>query len=441
MSTPVALPPLTTRTLIHLAVPSALFTVLTNGYRVVDQYFIQSVSTASQAAIGSSIFVLIFFYAAFELIAAGTGPLVARATGAGDPEKRRAILGTSLAGAGVLTLAVMFVGVAGAPLISTSLGLSGDAATECARYLRTLSWTILPLVLTPVIDQGFIAMGNARAPMVLHGLSLALNIVLTPLLIHTAGLGIVGAALASNASRAVATILGLWLLTRATGLRASDVRITPELKRVIRIGFPMAMGVAAYALVYWAMLKTSISPLGPHVNAALGIGFSALEGVTWPVFHGLSLAVASLVGRYLGAGKPELARGTIRLALPITLTCGVVASLTFWLGGAYLTGLFTSEAAVHAAATEYAVILAASQLFGAIESLTEGVLAGAGDTRTVFIYSAPLNALRIPLAWVFAFPLGYGAAGIWWVVNVTTYFKALGKGYAVWKGKWAEIDP
>ena len=35
--TPDALPPLTTRTLLRIAVPSALFTVLTNGYRVVDQ--------------------------------------------------------------------------------------------------------------------------------------------------------------------------------------------------------------------------------------------------------------------------------------------------------------------------------------------------------------------------------------------------------------------
>jgi MATE family multidrug resistance protein len=436
-ATPETLPPLTRRTLLQLAVPSALFTVLTNGYRVVDQYFIQSVSTASQAAIGSSVFVLIFFYAAFELIAAGTGPLVARATGAGDATQRRAILGSSLAGACGMTLIVMVIGVAGAPRIATSLGLSGDAASECARYLRTLSWTILPLVLTPVVDQGFIAMGNARAPMVLHAVSLALNIVLTPLLIHTAGLGIVGAALASNASRAVSTTLGLWLLARLTGLRFADVRITSELRRVVRIGFPMAAGVAAYALVYWVMLRTSVSPLGAHVNAALGIGFSALEGVTWPLFHGLSLAVASLVGRYLGAGRVDLAHQTIRLALPITLSGGVLASFAFWFGGSYLTGLFTNEPAVHAAATQYAVILAASQLFVAIESLTEGVLAGAGDTRSVFIYSAPVNALRIPLAWIFAFPLGFGAAGIWWVVNITTFIKALGKAYAVWRGHWA----
>lgn len=434
------LPPLTTRTLLDLAVPSALFTVLTNGYRVVDQYYIQDVSTASQAAIGSSIFVLIFFYASFELVAAGTGPLVARATGAGDDDRRREVVGASVFGAAVVTALVMLVGVGGAPVLASSLGLSGDAASECTRYLRALSWTILPLVLTPVVDQSFIAMGNARTPMVLHAISLGLNIVLTPLLIHTAGLGIVGAALASNASRGVATGLGFILLKRATGFRLRDVHPTGELRTVVRIGAPMALGVAFYALVYWALLKTSVSPLGPEVNAALGIGFSALEGVTWPIFHGLSLAVASLVGRYLGGGRADLAKGAVRLAFPIATGGGLLAGLTFWFGGAWLTDLFTSDVAVHEAATLYAVILAYSQLFVAWESLAEGVLAGAGDTRTVFLYSAPLNVIRVPLAWIAAFPLGYGAAGIWWVINATSAAKALGKGYAVVRGKWAELE-
>ena len=74
----------------------------------------------------------------------------------------------------------------------------------------------------------------------------------------------------------------------------------------------MGLGVAAYALTYWGILATTVSPLGPHVNAALGIGFSALEGVTWPAFHGFSLAIASLVGRSLGAKRPDLAWVSIR---------------------------------------------------------------------------------------------------------------------------------
>ncbi len=119
----------------------------------------------------------------------------------------------------------------------------------------------------------------------------------------------------------------------------------------------------------------------------------------------------------------------------------MIASVVFFFGGSTLTACFTPDPAVHQAATKYAVILAASQLFVAWEALAEGVLAGAGDTRTVFRYSAPFNLLRIPLAWLLAFPLGFGAAGVWWAINLTTYAKALLKGWAAWRGHWTEFVP
>jgi hypothetical protein len=72
-----------------------------------------------------STFVLIFFYAAFELLAAGAGPLIARATGAKDTVTRRALLGGALFGALLLTGVLMIVGVVGAPLIATALRCAG----------------------------------------------------------------------------------------------------------------------------------------------------------------------------------------------------------------------------------------------------------------------------------------------------------------------------
>ena len=62
--------PVGAKDLLRLAIPSAAFVVLTNAYRLVDQYWIQGVSTEAQAAVGSSIFVLLIFFAGGELIAA-----------------------------------------------------------------------------------------------------------------------------------------------------------------------------------------------------------------------------------------------------------------------------------------------------------------------------------------------------------------------------------
>ena len=125
-----------------------------------------------------------------------------------------------------------------------------------------------------------------------------------------------------------------------------------------------------------------------------------------------------------------------------SLSTGVVSSPSgiFFFGGSFLTDLFTDDPRVWEAATQYAVILAFSQTFVAWESLEEGVLTGAGDTSTIFWWSVPLNVLRIPTAWVLAFPLGWGAAGIWWAINVTTILKTAGKGWAVWRGGWTRLQ-
>jgi multidrug resistance protein, MATE family len=435
-----SLPPVGIQSLVALAIPSAVFTLLTNGFRIVDQYFIQGVSVAAQAAVGSSVFVLIFTYATFELLAAGAGPLIARATGARNSIARRGILGEAILGALLLSVILMTMGVAGTPLITQTLGLEDQAAIECNRYLRTLFLTALPLVLTPLVDHAFLSMGLARPPMLLHALSLSINLALTPLLIYGAGLGIVGAALASNIARGIGTGIGLLLLIQITGFTFTDLKLQGQLRRILRIGTPMALGTAFFALVYWGLLKTSVSPLGTHINAALGIGFSALEGCTWPLFHGLSLGAASLAGRHLGANRPDRAQQVFYTALPLTTGLGLIASLMFFFAGEALTALFTHDPIVHQAATEYAVILAGSQLFLAWEALSEGILAGAGDTRTVFLYSTPFNLLRIPLAWLLAFPGGLEAAGVWWAINVTTYAKALCKSWAVWRGHWTNLD-
>ncbi len=429
---------LTRREVLRFAIPSTLFSVLRHGYRAVDQYWIQHVSTEAQAAIGSSTFVLILFSGFFVMVSAGAGPLIARATGSGDHELRRNVLGASLCGVLVLTACTMLLGTVFAADIASMLGLSGETHRECVRYLSTIALTSFPLVLIPLVDQGFIAMGSARSPMVLHAFMLGCNIIFTPLMIHNFGLGVVGAALASNLSYFIGGSIGIVVLWGRTGASRKHLRLGGDFSRILKIGFPISMGTISYALVYWGLLYTSISPLGPHVNAALGIGFSVLEGFTWPCYHGIEMAVASFVGRMLGAGRPEQAWRSIRLTLPLSLGLGFSASLAFYFGASVLTGLFTEDPKVHDAAILYAQILAFSQICVAVDALCEGVLAGAGDTRTVFWLTTPFTVLRVPLAYWAAIYMGYGAAGVWWVINITSLAKATATSLGCLRGKWAQ---
>jgi putative MATE family efflux protein len=426
----------TVRELVVLALPAVGSAVLNNTYRIVDQFSVQWLGTSAQAAIGSTTFVLISFQAVFWLTSAGAGPLVARATGARDPELLRKTVGSALTATVLSTIAVGLVAVFGADTLASLLGLSGETHDNAATYLRWLGLGVAGIAFGPLMDAIFIARGQTLLPMILLVGSNVLNAILNGVFIYGLGLGIKGSALATCVSRGLTMVVGFRVLWKEIGWTTGDMGLGDTALRLVRIGLPITINTLAYAWVYWALLAFAISPLGPTVNAALGIGFSALEGFTWPLFNGVSLAVASIVGRRLGAGQPDEALRAVRLAFPISTALGVGVSLVFWFGAVPLCQVFTADPLVLDEAVVYARALAMSQLFVAWEALFEGTLAGAGATGAVLLWSAPMNALRVPLGWWLAGPLGYGAAGVWWAINVTTYAKALGKGWSTWRGKW-----
>jgi len=422
--------------LLLLAMPAALSALLNNAYRVIDQFAVQWLGVEAQAAIASCTFVLIGFFALYSIISAGIIALIARAVGAGDRQRQKQLLGNALSGALLLGIVILTLSGTLAAQIAEWLGLQGKLAELAATYLRWHAMFCLPQAIIPVIDAIFIAYGRTKIVLLLQITAASLNFILNPLFIYFLDYGIAGAAIATGVSQSVALLLGLIKLLRMVRPERSCFLLDRTVIEIAFIGLPMCWGTLLFAGVYAGLLNWVISPLGPAVNAALGIGFSALEGFTWPVFWGFSMALASLVGRSIGAGELAHAQQAIRLAFKLLTCAGVLAGTIFWFGAEWLCGLFTEDPEVLSEAVLYAHVLAFSQLFVAYEALTEGVLNGAGKTKAILFWSAPLNVLRIPFCWLFAIHFGWGSAAVWWVINISTLIKAAGKGWVVAKGSW-----
>lgn len=423
--------------LLALAIPSICSQLLNNAFRIIDQYCIQWLGAPAQAALGSTSFILIAAFSMFMFIGGGIGPLVGRATGANDLEERNVFIGQSLRGTVLVGLLYCATLVLSAPFMPDVVGLSGTSAEMMESYLTWLGYTGFFLAFGPVIDAIYISMGNTKFPMLLQGLATIINACLNYFLIYTMEFGIAGAAISSGVSRGIASVIGLYYIQRDFAPKWIG---SSEIIRMIRIGSPIAIGILSYALVYWALLKTSISPLGEPVNAALGIGFSALEGISWPIFAGIMLAASSLISRQLGAKDMEGLDRTLKLSFPTATVLGLIISAIFYWGGETFCGFFTEDPVVLEQAVFYAQILAFSQVFVAWETLSEGILEGAGDTKSVLWFGMPFNLLRIPLSYYLAIYLGWHAFGIWWTINCTTYIKALLKMWVVSKGKWRSLN-
>lgn len=424
------------KSLLYLTLPAALSAMLNNAYRVIDQYAVQWLGVDAQAAIASCSFVLIAFFAFYSIFSAGAIALVSRAVGSGNILEQRRLIGCTLTASVLAGLIILSTSGLLAPWTAKSMGLRHDLARQAETYLRWHALFCLPQAVMPTLDAVLIAYGRTQIVLLLQILSSVLNFVLNPVCIYSLHLGIGGAAMATGISEGIAVLTGLLILPKVTNFDNRTFCLNAQVKRIITVGLPMCWGTLVFAGVYWALLRWVISPLGPAVNAALGIGFSVLEGFTWPVFWGFSLGIASIVGRCLGAGALIEAKRAIRLAFGLVTVFGLLASVIFWWGGEWLAGFFTKDADVLKQAVLYAQVLAFSQLFVAYEALAEGILSGAGRTKAIFYWSAPLNLLRIPCCWLFAVYYGYGAAAVWWVINFSTFLKSLGKWATVLSGRW-----
>lgn len=453
---------LTTRDVLRLAWPSALAYLLNNAYRINDQFWVQGLGADAQAALTSALFVSVMNFSLVFLAAGGTLALVARATGALDPTRRERVVAQAVwIGLAVYALFAT-CGPALTPWIVDLLDLPDAPAAFARDYLASLYLCSLPLVFAPVIDHVFIGIGNTLIPSLLELGACALNYLLAPILIygshaaeridhpgagfaagvgralHFEGLGITGAPLAIACSRALSVTAGFVALRRFYGVRwhahpRFDARLTREM---LAIGVPVSLSIALYSGVYWALIKFVMVPLGVPVLGALGLGLSVFEGVSFPLFLGIGMAGASLVGRSIGARDPQAAWQAVRSARKLALWVGSFVTLAFLAIAPVGPQFFSTDPEVVRQTSIYVAVIAASQLCVAFEAANEKILLGAGYTARAMWVSMLGNGLRVPLAYWLGVREGYGALGVWWSLNVTSLLKASLQFWLVQRGRW-----
>jgi putative MATE family efflux protein len=234
------------------------------------------------------------------------------------------------------------------------------------------------------------------------------SLVLCPLLVYPAGLGLVGSAIANVVGQAVTAALFVLALVRedapwrprpsALGKQLVIGRDLLLRAAVLQLSFLVAAGVAA---------RAGTAQLGAHQIALQLFFFLAL------VLDAYAIAAQTLVGHALGAGRPEEARATAGRVVRWGLGTGVLVAVVLLVGRDVLLPLFTDDPAVLAEAELVWWFLAGMQPLAGVVFALDGVLMGAGDVgylRTVTIGSAVLGFLPLSLLSV---PLGWGLAGVW----------------------------
>jgi putative MATE family efflux protein len=423
-------------TILRVALPAVASSLLMTLFSSVDAFWVGTkIGPAALAAVSTSLFWIWMIISLAEMIGVGLTAVAARRYGERRGDEAARLAGDTLVFGVVLGAAVGAIGLYYLSSLFALMGTSREITALGSVYLGTFLFGT-PLVYGFfAIDAAFRASGDTRTPFVLLLASVALTLVLDPVLILGVGpfprMGIAGAAIATITTRGAAFVMGIVIAWRRDVLRFGRVRVA-VLGLVCRIGLPTAITGITFSLIYVFLTRTT-TRFGTPALAALGIGHR-VESWLFMIGVGFGAATAAIVGQNLGAGRSDRAERAGWMAVGFCTILGVFACILELTFAREFASLFTSDQAVIAESAKYLRIAAISQLAVCSEIVLEGALGGAGETVPPMLASTALTASRIPLAgWAAS---RWGSAGIWWVISMT----AMGRGIAMaalWRaGRW-----
>ena len=130
----------------------------------------------------------------------------------------------------------------------------------------------------------------------------------------------------------------------------------------------------------------------------------------------------------------EQIRPIIRGALGMTVAVMTVFAAIYLTMGRWIADCFVEDAAVRALTVQLLALAGIFQIFDGLQIVSSGALRGFADTKVPFLIGMiSYWALALPTSWVAAFPLEYGARGIWFGFVIGLAFAAAAMGTRVHK--------
>lgn len=409
------------RAILKLSIPMIAAMLLMSTYNLVDAIWVAGLGSDALAAVGFMTPVFMILMGLSVGLGAGVTSAIARRIGAGNREGAdntavHAIL-LSLALSAALTLPLILL----AGPVAVLLG-AGDTTGLATVYGQTLFTGTVFVLFTNIAYAILRAEGDMKRTMYAMGASSIINIVLDPILIYGAGMGIAGAALATVISIALVSVVILfWFFVRKDTYVSLSRRVfSPDLSTIIdilKVGLPASLEfflMSALAIIINSLL---VGISGTDAVAIYTTGWRVVMFAIIP-FVGISTAVVSVGGAAYGARKYEHLKTAHTFSVGLGVVIAIAMSAITWLIAPQIALIFTySPESAHLAPgiVVFLQIMCFFYPFVPPGIMSGSIFQGTGKGTTSLAISVLRNLLFIALfTWVLAIPMGMGEAGVWW---------------------------
>jgi putative MATE family efflux protein len=430
------------RATFELAWPGIIENVIAFSGQAAVFAFVGHLGAVATSAVGAAFQFSFLLFPIWRSLAIGTMAHVSRRMGEGRPQLAADVTRQSLMVGAIAGLAVgaMFV-VFAAPLLRL-LGASEEVVDAGVPILALIGAGSAFQTVWFIGVSAIRAAGDSRTPMWLSIRSAVLTVPLAYLFLEVLRVGPVGAALAVVLESAVIgtlAVLVLWIGRADLSLSGGRWRLDrATIRSIFAISLPSAAESTMFSVGILALSGFAFR-LGTAQGAAHQI-VNQVESLSFLPCIAFSGAASALVGQALGMGDPRRATRYGWVAVRMAVLWSTAAGIVFMAVPQVLLGIFTNDDRVVLAGIGALAIVGLAQPAQSVIFTLGGALRGAGDTRFPLIATfVNWFLVRLPLAYVLAFPLGLGLAGVWAGIAADYLVRA---GLLAWRfnsGAWQRV--
>ena len=395
-----------------LAWPTMVEQLMQTVVQYIDTAMVGQLGTHATAAVGGTGTVAWLVNSTISAIGIGFLAYISQACGAGENHRAKKASAQAVTAVVVVGLFFTALTLALSPYVPVWMQIDPAIQQLSAQYFFILYAPMLFRTASIIFGTVLRAAGDSKTPMISGILVNIVNIALNFLLIYPtrtvtlwgwslvlpgAGMGVIGAGIASAAAYVVGGIVITVALLRHPVISPLGQRMKPDLsvlRPCLQVALPNALQRFATSFGY-VVFASMINSLGEVATAAHTIANTVESAFYIPGF-GMQAAAATLAGNAWGARDKARIGELTRLIIPLEVAMMVVSGGLLFAFAPQMMSIFNKDLAVITLGATVLRMVALSEPFYGVSIILEGMMQGMGNTvKPLVLNIAGMWGIRI----------------------------------------------
>lgn len=386
---------------------------------VVNTMMAGHIGAEAVSAIGMVDSINNMFIAFFAALSVGATVVVSQYIGKCDNNKANETIKQGLVSGVLISLIItILMWFFREVLINSFYGSATELVKTNAKLYIEVTLLTYPFVAIQQIASGVLrGCGDTKKPMLISMIMNVVNIIFGYLLIYSASLGIIGAAVSIAIARVTGSVVILLILFKGSNIikirKVFPFMINVEIqKNIFSIGIPAGIEQVLFNAGK-LIVQIFIVTMGTASIASNTIGMS-VSSIINVIGNALMLAATALVGQYIGRGDVDGAKSTLIYLTKFATGCLVLLGFIFIPLAPWISSLYTDSSEVINISSQLIRSNSIAMIIWPMSFVLSSGLKGAGDTKYTMVTAIiGMWIFRICTGYLLGVVLGIGVLGIW----------------------------